>query len=359
VLSAIIVVGPEIRGQWNGRLMPGPGPAQVSLAPTRFQPGTSLVCTEVLGRSVLERLIEDLRRTGVDVISVFGDVAVGRAYEKSGSKLKIETCSTEEAWRQATKELVSNRENGCDVSLVLRLGAYVDLDLDDALLFHREQAQGITRAFEFANELEKEEPLDIWITDSARVTDGCMTDGEDLLSTLRAAEPARYIVREYVNRLGSPRDLRQLVVDGLTSRCNLRPKVSEIRPGVWMDEGAQVDRGARIVAPAYIGRGARIAEQCLITRCSNIESNCQVDYGTVVEDSSILSNTYVGVGLDISHSIVDGNSLLNLDCGVAMEISDSCVIRRNGNPRQVRDSQSEGATGIGSLQFLRAEESTP
>ena len=102
-------------------------------------------------------------------------------------------------------------------------------------------------------------------------------------------QPARYFVRGYVNRLTGPADLRRLAVDALTSRCRLRPQGTESRPGVWMDEGAQVHRDARIVAPIFIGRGARISEQCLVTRCSSIESNCHIDYGTVVEDSSILS----------------------------------------------------------------------
>jgi len=94
-----------------------------------------------------------------------------------------------------------------------------------------------------------------------------------------------------------------------------------------------VERGARIVAPAFIGRDSKIADQCLITRCSNVESNSHVDYGTVIEDSSILSNTYVGIGLDLSHSIVDGDSLLNLQHGVMLKISDPVVLRQRRENR--------------------------
>jgi NDP-sugar pyrophosphorylase family protein len=342
VLTAIIVVGPEIREEAKGSFTAGEARAPGSLSPTQAQRAVPLVCAEVLGRSVLERMIDDLQRAGVDTISVLGDVPVAPMCDGIGSKLTVESCSTEEAWRRATQQLMSNAEGGADASLVLRLGAYLDLNLMDALQFHRERGQVITRAFELANAHEKEEPLDIWITAPIR-----MTDGEDILTILRSAEPARYLVDAYVNRLDDPRDLRRLVVDGLTSRCNLRPQISEIRPGVWMDEGAQVDRSTRIVAPAYIGRRSRIAEQCLITRCTNIESNCQIDYGTVVEDSSILSNTYLGVGLDISHSIVDGKSLLNLDRGVTMEIADPCVIRQNTNPHLDKNCQLTVAFDLG------------
>ena len=96
-----------------------------------------------------------------------------------------------------------------------------------------------------------------------------------------------------------------------------------------MGEGVHVEKGARIVAPAFIGTGVTISEQCLVTRCSNVERNSYVDYGTAIEDTSVLPSTYVGIGLDVSHSIVDGGSLLNLDRGVALKIGDPSVIRQH------------------------------
>jgi carbonic anhydrase/acetyltransferase-like protein (isoleucine patch superfamily) len=308
---------------------------------------------EVLGRSVVARLTDELRRAGVDKISTLGNVSGAPAGADIDSAVNIELCSagespqeaSEEACVGATQQLLTCNQSGVEATLIVRVGAYVDMDLKDAFQFHREQGQAVTRAF------DKEGPLDLWIIDPARISEGV-----DILTTLRAAEPARYFVRGYVNRLEHPRDLRRLVVDSLTSRCGLRPQGTEIRPGVWMDEGAQVHRDARIVAPAFIGRGARIGEQCLITRCSNVESNCQVDYGTVVEDSSILSNSYVGIGLDLSHSIVDGNNLLNLERGVTLQIADPCVIRQNRVPRQEKNFQSPVAFALGGAQLSPVEE---
>ena len=138
-----------------------------------------------------------------------------------------------------------------------------------------------------------------------------------------------YGSQKYANRLQSPRDFRRLVLDAFQGRCNLRPQGREVKPGVWICEGAQIERSARLVAPAFIGRNVQISDECLITRGSNVESNSIVDYGTVVEDSSILSNTYVGIGLDLSHSIVIGRSLLNLQHNVNLEITDPVVMREN------------------------------
>ena len=243
----------------------------------------------------MSRFLEELRRGGIERISVFGNAATATARTDSASG--IEFCSTEEPWRNAT-DYLSARQVGADDSLLIaRLGAYADLDFKDLFQFHREQKQAVTRAF------DQDGALELWIVDPAS-----MPEGTDLMRALTNAEPAQYVVRGYVNRLQHPRDLRRLAVDSLTNRCRLRPLGTETRPGIWIEDGAQVHRDARIVAPAFIGRGSRIGEQCLITRASNVESNCQIDYGTVVEDSSILSNSYVGIGLDLSHSIVDGNT---------------------------------------------------
>jgi NDP-sugar pyrophosphorylase family protein len=325
VLSAIVIVGPESREEASC----GEAFSKTSLTSAQAQQGIPLVCVEVLGRSVVARLIEEVGRAGFHSISVCGNVSGAIECAGVDSAFKLELHTTAEARTHVTQQLRADKESGAEVILIVRLGTYMDLDLQGALQFHREQRQAVTRAF------DEEGALDVWMIDPAEIS-----AGTDILTALSAATPARYFVRGYVNRLEHPADLRRLVVDGLTSRCRLRPQGIECRPGVWMDEGAQVHRDARIVAPGFIGRGARIAEQCLITRCSNVESNCLVDYGTVVEDSSILSNSYVGIGLDVSHSIVDGNNLVNLERGVTMEIADPCVIRQNKVQRQDRSLQS-------------------
>ncbi len=345
VLSAIVIVGPETREEEESCIAAGEAAATPPRVESQIQQGTPLACVEVLGWSVIARLIDELRRAGVDMISMLGNDSGAPASAGIDSAAKIELGSREEAAQEVTGQVLTFKESGVEVILVVRAGAYVDIDLRDAFQFHREQGQAVTRAF------DKEGPLDLWVIDPAWVSEGM-----DTLATLRVAEPVRYFVRGYVNRLEHPRDLRRLAVDGLTSRCGLRPQGSEIRPGVWMDEGAQVHRDARIVAPAFIGRGARIGEQCLITRCSNIESNSHVDYGTVVEDSSILPNSYVGIGLDLSHSIVDGNNLLNLERGVTVEIADPCVIRQNRVPQQEKNFQSPVAFGLGGEQLSPVEE---
>jgi hypothetical protein len=64
----------------------------------------------------------------------------------------------------------------------------------------------------------------------------------------------------------------------------------------------------------------------LVTRFSNLERRCLVDYGTAIEDSSVLPYTHVGRGLDVAHAVVEGSRLVNLSRNVAVTIRDANLI---------------------------------
>jgi len=108
-----------------------------------------------------------------------------------------------------------------------------------------------------------------------------------------------------------------------------------------LNEGAEIHRRARVVAPAYIGGGSKVRADALITRFSNIERDCCIDCGTAVEDSSVLANTSVGIWLDLCHAVVRENMLLNLERDVLIEILDSRVLRASGASRRFAPKTSE------------------
>ena len=343
MLGAIVIAGPAIGEVECGAVA---NPPSGSSPQMQLQSGIPLACVELLGRSVLDRLIEELQKAGVEAITMLADTSLaGARPEIDRATDQLPVLWIEDAWCGAAQVLTSYRESGVKETFVIRLGAYTEIDLADALQFHREQKQGLTKT------ADENGTLDFWIVDSDR-----SSESDQLVDLLKNESTSLYTVRGYVNRLESPQDLRRLVVDSFNLHCHLRPAGSETRPGVWMGDGAQVHKAARIVAPAFIGRGTRIEEQCLITRCSNVESNCCIDYGTVIEDSAILSNNYVGIGLDIAHSIVNGNHLMNLERGVSLEIMDPGVIRPNRVLRKESVSFSQAAFAPAGVILAAVEE---
>lgn len=292
---------------------------------------------EVLGASVNRRIVDGLRRGGIENVSFLSTSASAHG---DLTWVRQEYVPAKDLWSDAMDEFAKCRDEGEDSVLIMGTGAYIEFNVAEAFQFHAESRRGIVQAF------DDQGALDLWIANPE-----LLPESDDLFSALYAANPTPFPVKGYVNRLESPHELRRLVVDGLTSRSNFQPQGFQVRPGVWMGEGVHVERGARIVAPAFIGSGATISEQCLVTRCSNIERNSYIDYGTAIEDTSVLPSTYVGIGLDVSHSIVDGESLLNLDRGVALQIGDPSVIRQHkpvtGDRRLWASLQSESARSIG------------
>jgi NDP-sugar pyrophosphorylase family protein len=307
-LGAIVVVGAE-RDVFRSAA------PQSDLKALLSQP---LAYVEVLGRSVLESMIERFVRADAETVTVLvapeqsGGIEPFRAtYEN----VTVQVVS--DVFSALADKLKDYSQGGIQHSFVASGSVYAETDLLDLFYFHREARQVATRAF------DAEGSLDLWVVDCAQAQEG------NLEGLLAQAEKlgTPYFIREYVNRLMHPRDLRRLVSDALSRRCAMRPSGREVKPGIWIDAEAEIDRGGRIVAPAYIGRGSKIEEDALITRCSNVEKYCYVDCGTVVENSSILSNTHVGIWLEVRHAVANGNRFLSLEHEVVLEISDSCVMR--------------------------------
>jgi carbonic anhydrase/acetyltransferase-like protein (isoleucine patch superfamily) len=302
----------------------GDGEEQVPSSLGLFR--SSWATTEILGRTPIARLADQFRKNGCDLVSLIANASQDDQYATgTGPELVPDL---------AHECLAIYRQKGVENVLIVRCGAYVEIEIAEMLSFHQKQGMGVTRA------INQDHELDFWIADASWF-------GADMpiLAALLGADPVMYASRGYVNQLQTPGDFRRLVLDGLNSRCGLCPQGSEIRPGVWIGEGAQVDRSARVVAPAFIGRNVLISGECLITRGSNVESNCLVDFGTAVEDSSILSNSYLGIGLDVCNSIVDGTNLFNLRHNVNVEISDPVVMRKYAVRERSRHASSDIQSG--------------
>lgn len=279
----------------------------------------SIESVEILGRSTVERTVERLLRADVEAITILVPrgvpvpVLVGKFENVAG-------VIADDMPAAIAQQIAEYSQRSIEHSFIIAGNLYAEADLLDLFYFHREARQTATRAISNIG------PLDLWAVDCAKAQ---YSDFETLLTSSQAPGTT-YFIRDYVIELREPRDLRKLVTDALSRRCGLRPGGTEIRTGIWVDEGADVHKGARIIAPAYIGRNSKIEEDTLITRCSSIERNCCVDCGTVIEDSSILSNTQIGIWLDVCHAVASGNQLVSLQHEVVLEIADPNVMHATG-----------------------------
>jgi hypothetical protein len=278
-----------------------------------------LGCVEIMGRSVVERMVERFLEADVERVSVLTDARVALPLlRQSWDRVAVD--DVDDIGCGLSRTLKDYSERGIEFVFVAHANLYAECDLIDWIWFHRGTHKPITRA------CDRNGGLDFWVADCTR------SQGVEIFllpEEKKRFDGPSYFISGYVNQVTTPWDLRRLVTDVFRRRCEMRPPGKEIRPGVWVEAGARIHRRARIVAPAYIGRGAQVREDTLITRCSNLESSCYIDYGTVIEDSSILTNSYIGIWLDVTHAVVSGNKLANVGRNVVLNISDSNVIREN------------------------------
>ena len=280
----------------------------------------SMTCAEIMGKSVLDRTVARLRKVGIQTISVIGGSTVASLPGDRDVEI-IVTANPFARWLAAQQTVREQSAQGIETVLMIGLGAYMELNVTDALEFHRMQGTPLTQLE------DSQAPLDFWIVDSNWFT----TAATGCTLPFRYGEfpglPVPFRMSGYVNRLARARDLRRLVLDAFLSRCEIRPSGREVRPGIWIDDGAQVHKFARLVAPVYLGRCAKVARSAVLTRFSNLECHSQVGEGTVVDDATVLPHTVLGSGLDVSHAVVDGNKFVDLNRNLALQIDDPNLVR--------------------------------
>jgi carbonic anhydrase/acetyltransferase-like protein (isoleucine patch superfamily) len=271
-------------------------------------------------------MIERLIAIDVEHISVLVDAnssAVAPSLRHSPENVKVRVVADMAV--AIAEQLADYARRGIGHSFINAANAYAETDLLDLFCFHREARQPVTRTF------DRDGSLDLWVVDCAKAQPSQLVILKEDVDQNGAP---RYFIREYVNRLLHPRDVRRLAADILRRNCETGASGKQVRPGVWIDDGGEVHRRARIVAPAYVGRASKVKADALITRFTDVERNCCVDSGTVIEDSSILANTTIGICLDLCHSIASGTKLWNLERDVAVEIVDPKVMRFTSVPRK-------------------------
>jgi hypothetical protein len=227
--------------------------------------------------------------------------------------------STADSFSSAWETAVAQQLNdGAEALLLLRLGAYLEIDFRDLLRFHRDTSSGLTQVY------GRKSAFDLGVVSA----DHLRTEAGSYRRRLSALIPRsqRYNFLGYSNKLREPADLRRLVQDVLTGRNAIRPAGEQAEPGIWIGDGASVDPSASLCGPLYIGANTQIKGSCIINQGTTIERDCEVDFGTTVTDSCVLPGTYIGMGLNIVHSIVAPNRLFHLDRNVGMDISDARII---------------------------------
>ena len=275
--------------------------------------GTSRrMLTDILGKSLLDRTLDKVRQLESSEPALISEASPSNHVLPSNAP---KNSGYTAAWESAINQ---HLRNGVNLLLLIRMSAYQELDYTDLIRFHLERGAPITQAYRY------DSPLDVAIV-SASAVRGSVGPYRQSLSKL-ISQQQRYSYTGYLNRLSSPQEFRALVEAGLRGECGLHPVGTETHPMVWYGEGAQVDGSAAVSGPAFIGSGARVSAYSVVSGATSIERNSEIDCGTTVEESSVLADSYVGVGLHVKRAIVANQRLFHLDRHVEVGFGDHTLI---------------------------------
>lgn len=310
--------------------------------------GVPIALFDVLGRPVFHRVLEQLAHFGVPATTLVTDLspAAAELFEKPPGVKHLEAGS-DGLWRAAENAFGEHAQAGAEAVLVLRVGPFFEFNADELLQFHCDQKNRVTPLVDAGGE-----PLPAFMLSASRRNDAAFLFRHHLQAVRVPA--ASYSCKGYCNRLRDAADLRRLAVDGLLGTASIKPVGHELKPGVWVGDGARIQRGARLLAPAFIGRRSKVRAAAVITRCSAIEHHSEIDCGTVVEDSTVLPYTYVGAGLDANHSVLGLKRLSHLKRSVEVEVSDPKLLNMRSTSAPVRTLASAfSLTSFLPMQLLR------
>jgi hypothetical protein len=282
--------------------------------------GMPLATLDVAGKSTLQRMAERLQQYGVSSISAVVEAGAVSGVHNYGlpSDVSCVSAAPDRFWRTAESVFNDMAQSGAELVVLIRLGAYAEADFERLVQFHLDRKERVTQMASGTQSLE------VFCISASR-----RNDAASLFRTQLAHCRTECPLLEhegYLNALASPRDLRQFAIDILTRQTQTCPAGKEIKPGVWTAPGAMIEKGARVLAPAFIGSLARIRSGAVVTRCSSVERHAEVDCGTVVENSTVLPFSYVGAGLDLAHSIAGMGRIVNLQRDVTVDIVDPKLI---------------------------------
>lgn len=274
---------------------------------------------DVAGKSSLQRTAERLNKFGISQIAAVIEAPQYDGTTKAAIGGYQITAPPDRFWRAAENAFNDLVQAGAELVVLVRLGAYAEIDFDSMIQAHLDRHCRVSQATQNGSR------LDIFCISASRRNDAASLF-RSRLTRCRSDCPL-FEHSGYVNALANALDLRQFAIDILTLQTETAPAGEQIRPGVWTAPRAQIEKGARVLAPAFIGSFARVRSGAVITRCSAVEHHANVDCGTVVENSTVLPYCSLGAALEVAHSVAGYSHVWNLRRNCAVRISDTKLLR--------------------------------
>ncbi len=109
---------------------------------------------------------------------------------------------------------------------------------------------------------------------------------------------------DYWSDIGDLRAYVQAHIDVMENRVKVSIRGTEIRDGIWVDDGVDMDKSVKIQAPCIIGKNTRIKKDTSIESYTVIGENNVVEKRCGIKRSIVWKNSIIGENVQLRGSIV-------------------------------------------------------
>jgi len=319
----------------------------------------------VANRPIMEHVLRLLKRHGFEetIVTVQFLAALVRNYFGDGEEFGMSLRYATEEMPLGTAGSVRNAEDELrdEPFLVISGDALTDMDLSALVRYHKENGAlvtvGLARVpdpLEFGIVITTEDGriqrflekptwgqvfsdtvnTGVYVMEAevlAEVPPGEIVDwsGDVFPELLKRGAPLfGYISDRYWEDVGTHESYLKAQADVLAGRVQTDIAGFELSPGVWVDEGAEVDPDAVLTGPLCIGDYAKVEAGAHLREYTVVGSNVVVKEGAFLHRAVVHNNVYVGQGVTLRGCVVGKNTdvmrLARIEEGAV--VGDECVI---------------------------------
>jgi mannose-1-phosphate guanylyltransferase/phosphomannomutase len=336
---------------------------------TRLRPLTANQPKPMLplaNRPIMEHIVRHVSNQGVHdiVVTVQFLASQVRNYFGDGSDMGVDLKYATEPRPLGTAGSVKNAAEQLRETFVVVSGdALTDIDLGQAVAFHRERGAMATVVTK-----RMENPLEFGIViteDDGRIErflekphwgqvfsdtintgiyvlepeifdyipEGGPSDfADDVFPALlsKGAPLYAWVAEGYWEDVGTLDAYRRAHQDILDGKVRLEVRGFEVRRGVWLGEGAEVDPDAILHAPILIGDFAKVEAGATLREYTVVGANVVVKEGAFLHRAVVQDNAYVGAGAHVRGCVIGRGA----DVHRNGRVEDGVVVGDNANVGQ-------------------------
>jgi len=313
-------------------------------AGTRLRPLTYEIpkpMVPVANRPVLEYTVENLKRHGITeiIFNLHNYPGLIRDHFKDGSAWGVRIHYSFEPKLLGTAGGVRKAGRFLENStfLVMSGDGLTDINLSQLISFHRQKKSAATIGLKCVDErfeygvtltdargriqkfIEKPQWRDVF---SNQVNTGIYVFEPRILKQipprrvvdfgheiwpklLSKGEPIYgYLTDRYWCDVGNLTEYRRAQRDFLEGKAGFSPPGVEIRPRVWVEEGARIAAGVKLEAPCLIGRRSRIAKGSLIGAYTVIGRDARIGPGSSLRNCILWDGVSVGRRVKLENCVI-------------------------------------------------------